>query len=115
MTATVDLLAIAAVFLIASTFTPEVQRWSGKIGSWSDEYGLEPNLMATVMQIESCGHPTVSSPSGAQGLFQVMPFHFASDESMTDPEHSRHSVERVAPLASRMRTHASSWAAKSPL
>jgi soluble lytic murein transglycosylase-like protein len=72
--------------IIASTFTPEVQRWSGKIAAWSDEYGLEPNLMATVMQIESCGHPTVSSPSGAQGLFQVMPFHFASNETMTDPE-----------------------------
>lgn len=71
--------------IIASTFTPEVQRWSGKIAAWSEEYGLEPNLMATVMQIESCGHPTVSSPSGAQGLFQVMPFHFASNESMTDP------------------------------
>lgn len=71
--------------IIAPTFTPEVQRWSGKIAEWSDEYGLEPNLMATVMQIESCGHPTVSSPSGAQGLFQVMPFHFASNESMTDP------------------------------
>jgi soluble lytic murein transglycosylase-like protein len=72
--------------LIASTFTPEVQRWSGKIAAWSEEYGLEANLMATVMQIESCGHPTVSSPSGAQGLFQVMPFHFASNEAMTDPE-----------------------------
>ena len=71
--------------IIAPTFTPEVQRWSGKIDEWSDEYGLEPNLMATVMQIASCGHPTVRSPSGAQGLFQVMPFHFASDETMTDP------------------------------
>lgn len=71
--------------IIASTFTPEVQRWSGKIEEWSEEYGLEPNLMATVMQIESCGHPTVRSPSGAQGLFQVMPFHFASNETMTDP------------------------------
>ena len=38
------------------------------------------------MQIESCGHPTVISNAGAQGLFQVMPFHFSSGEDMLDPE-----------------------------
>ena len=38
------------------------------------------------MQIESCGHPNVSSYAGAQGLFQVMPFHFASTENMVDPD-----------------------------
>jgi soluble lytic murein transglycosylase-like protein len=41
-------------------------------------------LIATVIQIESCGDPTVSSPSGAQGLFQVMPFHFAEGEDMLE-------------------------------
>lgn len=71
--------------LIASTFSPEVQRWSGEIAGWAEEYGLDPNLLATVMQIESCGHPTVTSSAGAQGLFQVMPFHFADGEAMTDP------------------------------
>lgn len=71
--------------LIAPTFSPEVQRWAGEIGGWAEQYGLDPDLMATVMQIESCGHPTVSSPAGAQGLFQVMPFHFADGEAMLDP------------------------------
>lgn len=71
---------------ISATFSPEVQRWSGHIARWSEEYNLDPNLMATVMQIESCGHPTIGSSAGAQGLFQVMPFHFASHETMTDPE-----------------------------
>jgi soluble lytic murein transglycosylase-like protein len=38
------------------------------------------------MQIESCGHPTVVSHAGAQGLFQVMPFHFSATEVMLDPD-----------------------------
>lgn len=71
---------------IAPLFTAPVQHWSADISRWADEYDLDPNLLATVMQIESCGHPTVSSVAGAQGLFQVMPFHFASDEDQLDPD-----------------------------
>lgn len=71
--------------LIASTFSPEVQRWSGELAGWAETYGLDVNLLATVMQIESCGHPTARSSANAQGLFQVMPFHFADGEQMTDP------------------------------
>ena len=71
---------------VAPLFTPQIQHWSGKISEWSDQYDVDPNLMATIMQIESCGHPTVVSHAGAQGLFQVMPFHFASDENMVDPD-----------------------------
>jgi soluble lytic murein transglycosylase-like protein len=37
---------------------------------------MDPNLVATVMQIESCGDPKAKSIVGAIGLFQVMPFHF---------------------------------------
>lgn len=71
---------------IAPLFTAEVRHWSGDIERWAHEYSLDPNLLATVMQIESCGHPTVSSYAGAQGLFQVMPFHFAAGENQLDPE-----------------------------
>jgi hypothetical protein len=70
---------------IAPLFTPQVQHWGRDIDRWAETYSLDPNLLATVMQIESCGHPTVSSHAGAQGLFQVMPFHFASDENQIDP------------------------------
>ncbi len=38
------------------------------------------------MQIESCGDPGAHSGAGAQGLFQVMPFHFSSGEAAFDPE-----------------------------
>jgi soluble lytic murein transglycosylase-like protein len=70
--------------VISPVFTPEVQFWSAQIAYWAKEYNLDPNLIATVIQIESCGDPTVGSPSGAQGLFQVMPFHFAQGEAMLD-------------------------------
>ena len=70
---------------IAPLFSPQVQHWGRDIGRWAAEYNLDPNLLATVMQIESCGHPSVSSNSGAQGLFQVMPFHFSVDENQLDP------------------------------
>ena len=38
------------------------------------------------MQIESCGAPSAVSSAGAQGLFQVMPFHFAAGEDTLDPD-----------------------------
>jgi len=69
-----------------SAFSPSIQYWEDEILAWSEEYSLDPYLVATVMQIESCGHPNVSSPAGAQGLFQVMPYHFSSGEDMFDPE-----------------------------
>jgi hypothetical protein len=65
---------------------PEVQRWSADIDRWSKEYTLDPNLIAVVMQIESCGHPTVQSSVGAMGLFQVMPFHFSPFDDPLDPD-----------------------------
>lgn len=72
--------------VISSVFTKEVQYWSDSIVEWAALYGLNPNLVATVMQIESCGDPTVRSPAGAQGLFQVMPFHFVEHENASDPD-----------------------------
>lgn len=71
---------------VAMLFTPSVRAWEGEIVRWSESFGLDPNLAATVMQIESCGNPHAISRSGAQGLFQVMPFHFSAGEDMQDPE-----------------------------
>ncbi len=71
---------------VAGFFTPTVHAWDGEIVRWSEDYGLDPNLTATVMQIESCGDPHAVSRSGAQGLFQVMPFHFSEGEDMQAPE-----------------------------
>ena len=72
--------------VIAPMFTQEVRYWSNDIQRWAAQHNLDPNLLATIMQIESCGHPDVSSTAGAQGLFQVMPFHFSAGEIQTDPD-----------------------------
>ncbi len=72
--------------VIAPLFSPEVQHWGHDIERWATANDLDPNLLATVMQIESCGHPTINSYAGAQGLFQVMPFNFQVGDNYLDPE-----------------------------
>jgi soluble lytic murein transglycosylase-like protein len=71
---------------IAPLFSPAVQHWGQDIERWATSNDLDPNLLATVMQIESCGHPTINSYAGAQGLFQVMPFNFQVGDNYLDPE-----------------------------
>ena len=34
---------------ISDLFTPEIQYWEEDILAWGEEYGLDPNLIATVM------------------------------------------------------------------
>ena len=72
--------------LLAKAFTPSVSYWSDEIRTWADVWDLDPLLVATVMQIESCGDPAALSPAGAQGLFQVMPYHFEPGEDPFDPD-----------------------------
>ncbi|WP_119072948.1 lytic transglycosylase domain-containing protein [Aggregatilinea lenta] len=74
----------AALTPLSSVFTPQVQYWAPLINAWAIAFQMDPNLIATVIQIESCGDPSVGSSAGAQGLFQVMPFHFAPGEDMLD-------------------------------
>lgn len=71
---------------ISPVFTPEVRYWAPQIARWSETYGVDANLVAIIMQIESCGDPEAVSSAGAQGLFQVMPFHFSAGEIAIDPE-----------------------------
>lgn len=71
---------------LSPVFTPEVQHWGQAIQGWAASTGLDPNLVATVMQIESCGDPRALSRAGAMGLFQVMPYHFADGENAYKPD-----------------------------
>jgi hypothetical protein len=71
---------------LSAVFTPEVQYWGDAISRWAAAAGIDPNLAAVVMQIESCGDPSATSGSGAMGLFQVMPFHFTASDSPYDPD-----------------------------
>ena len=67
-------------------FSPGVVYWEEQIEEWAETYNLDPILIATVMQIESCGDPQALSPANAHGLFQVMPYHFDPTENMLDPQ-----------------------------
>lgn len=67
-------------------FSPTVLYWEPLITRWADHYGVDPNQAAIIMQVESCGDPQAVSRAGAQGLFQVMPFHFAAGENPLDPD-----------------------------
>lgn len=71
---------------ISPLFTPEIHFWGDKIMKWASQTGLDPNLIATVMQIESCGNPRATSSVGAMGLFQVMPYHFEKGENAYIPD-----------------------------
>jgi hypothetical protein len=84
---------------IAPFFTPEVQYWRDSIARWSLTYRIRPNMIATLLQIESCGDPTVVSEAGAQGLFQVLSLHFTEDEDPFDPEtNARRGLEYFAEM-----------------
>ena len=50
---------------LAPFFAPAVRHWSDEIKHWSAQHDVDPHLLATVMQIESCGHPTVISNAPA--------------------------------------------------
>lgn len=71
---------------ISPIFSREVQYWANDIVRWANEASLDPNLVAVVMQIESCGDPRAISRSGAMGLFQVMPFHFHITDNPFNPD-----------------------------
>ncbi len=75
---------------ISPVFTREVAFWEDAIGTWSVTYRIKPNLIATVMQIESCGNPQAQSDAGATSLFQVMPFHFEEGEDPFEPNTNAH-------------------------
>ncbi|MBI2759642.1 MAG: transglycosylase SLT domain-containing protein [Chloroflexi bacterium] len=71
---------------LAPFFTPEVDYWAAAISRWANASNLDPNLVAVIMQIESCGNPSARSSAGAMGLFQVMPFHFFITDNPYDPD-----------------------------
>ncbi len=50
-----------------------IRQWSAHIGVIAKEYGLDPDLIAAVIQEESHGDPQVKSWAGAVGLMGVMP------------------------------------------
>lgn len=71
---------------ISPIFRREVLYWADSISKWAAASNLNPNLVATIMQIESCGDPRATSSAGAMGLFQVMPYHFHASDNPYNPD-----------------------------
>ena len=54
-------------------YPQETASWCALIEAAAAAHGVDPLLIAAVMQVESGGQPEVISQSGAVGLMQVMP------------------------------------------
>ena len=63
----------AQLDILAPTWKPHIRRWSPHIRTVSQKYGLDPDLIAAVVQAESQGDPIAESYMGAVGLMGVMP------------------------------------------
>ncbi|MCL6572635.1 MAG: lytic transglycosylase domain-containing protein [Bacillus sp. (in: Bacteria)] len=51
----------------------KVLRWGKEIQVASTKYGIDPAVIAAVIEQESGGNPDAHSPAGAIGLMQLMP------------------------------------------
>ncbi len=52
----------------------QLERIEAAVSRYSAKYGLDPLLVAAVIEVESSGRPWARSPAGALGLMQVMPY-----------------------------------------
>ena len=87
---------------ISPIFRIEIHHWADSISKWAAASQLDPNLVATIMQIESCGDPRARSSAGAMGLFQVMPFHFYVIDDPYSP--NTNAIRGLAYLAKSLET-----------
>jgi soluble lytic murein transglycosylase-like protein len=58
---------------VSNLFPAAVLQWCSIISTDSEQYSLDPNLVAALVWQESGGNPQAISGSGAVGLMQVMP------------------------------------------
>lgn len=65
--------AVAAEATLSPVWNGVIRQWSYEIIKWSNVYGLDPDLVAAVIQEESGGMPGAVSYVGAVGLMGVMP------------------------------------------
>ncbi|MCB8967024.1 MAG: transglycosylase SLT domain-containing protein [Ardenticatenaceae bacterium] len=65
--------AAATPQILSPYWGSNIRQWSMHIGAVAQEYGLDPDLIAAVIQEESHGDHQVKSWAGAVGLMGVMP------------------------------------------
>jgi hypothetical protein len=59
--------------LVEYDSSDKVMRWGKEIQAASSKYGIDPAIIAAVIEQESGGNPDAESPAGAIGLMQLMP------------------------------------------
>jgi soluble lytic murein transglycosylase-like protein len=72
---------------VAEAGQRRIQRlpYGGEIATAARAAGLDPLLLAAIVEAESSFRADAVSPKGAQGLMQVMPVHFAEASAPLDP------------------------------
>ena len=80
-----DSTSTTSIQSLAPTFPQTVQRYSKEIIQVSSEFDFDPNLIASMVTVESCGNCYVISNAGARGLIQPMPDKFGQGDNWTDP------------------------------
>lgn len=60
-------------FELSPLFPPAIQQWKSEIENQARINGIDANMIASVILIESGGDALAYSPCGAVGLMQVMP------------------------------------------
>ena len=58
---------------LSERYPEKIRQWCSLITDYSNEHGLEPDLIAALIWQESGGNPQAYSRDGAVGLMQVMP------------------------------------------
>lgn len=58
---------------LSSKFPNSILKWCDEITRMAEKYHVPPDLIASIIWIESGGNPSAYSHSGAVGLMQVMP------------------------------------------
>jgi hypothetical protein len=59
---------------LCAYWQPNITKWAKLITQYATDNGLDPNLVAAVIEEESKGNPNLVSSAGAVGLLQIMPY-----------------------------------------
>ena len=59
---------------LCAYWQPNITKWADLITQYATDNGLDPNLVAAVIEEESKGNPNLVSTAGAVGLLQIMPY-----------------------------------------
>ena len=59
---------------LCAYWQPNITKWASLITQYATDNGLDPNLVAAVIEEESKGNPNLISNAGAVGLLQIMPY-----------------------------------------